>query len=46
LDKLIEQAYALLEIAPLVSSEEEEIVVPDPFKKELRLYQTISNISS
>jgi hypothetical protein len=36
LDKLIEQAYALLEIAPLVSSEEEETVVPDPLKKELK----------
>ena len=37
LDKLIEQANALLETAPLVSSEKEETVVPDPPKKELKL---------
>ena len=37
LDKLIEQADALLETAPLVSSEKEETVVPDPPKKELKL---------
>ena len=30
LDKLIEQADALLETAPLVSSEKEETIVPDP----------------
>jgi hypothetical protein len=36
LNKLIEQADALLETAPLVSSEEEEIAVPDPSKKELK----------
>jgi hypothetical protein len=35
LDKLIEQANVLLEIAPLASSEKEEAVVPDPPKKEL-----------
>jgi hypothetical protein len=35
LDKLIEQANALLEIAPLVSSEKEEAAVRDPPKKEL-----------
>jgi hypothetical protein len=34
LDKLIEQANALLETAPLVSSEKEEIAVLDPPKKE------------
>jgi hypothetical protein len=34
LDKLIEQAYALLEIAPLVSSEKEETAMPDPLIKE------------
>jgi hypothetical protein len=34
LDKLIEQAYALLEIAPLVSSEKEETAIPDPLTKE------------
>jgi hypothetical protein len=34
LDKLIEQADALLETAPLVSSEKEETAVPDPPKKE------------
>jgi hypothetical protein len=36
LDKLIEQADAILETAPLVSSEKEEIVVLDPPKKELK----------
>jgi hypothetical protein len=36
LDKLIEQADALLETTPLVSSEKEETVVPDPLKKELK----------
>ena len=34
--KLIEQADALLETAPLVSSEKEEIAVLDPPKKELK----------
>jgi hypothetical protein len=37
LDKLIEQANALLETAPLVSSEKEEVAVPDAPKKELKL---------
>jgi hypothetical protein len=37
LDKVIEQADALLETAPLVSSEKEEAEVPDPLKKELKL---------
>jgi hypothetical protein len=36
LEKLMEQAYALLETAPLVSSEKEEIAVPDSPKKELK----------
>ena len=36
LDKLIEQANALLETVLLVSNEKEEIVVPDPPKKELK----------
>jgi hypothetical protein len=36
LDKLIEQADALLETAPLVSSEKEETAVPDPQTKELK----------
>jgi hypothetical protein len=36
LDKLMEQADALLETAPLVSEEKEEIVVPDSPKKELK----------
>ena len=35
-DKLIEQAYAFLETAPLVSTRKEEIAVPDPPKKELK----------
>jgi hypothetical protein len=37
LDKLIEQADALFETAPLVSSEKEEAAVPDSPKKELKL---------
>jgi hypothetical protein len=37
LDKLIEQADALLETAPLMSSEKEETAVPDPLKKKLKL---------
>jgi hypothetical protein len=36
LDKLMEQAKALLEIAPLVSKEKEETVVPESPKKELK----------
>jgi hypothetical protein len=36
LDKLIEQVDAILETTPLVSSEKEETVVPDPPKKELK----------
>jgi hypothetical protein len=36
LDKFMEQADALLETAPLVSEEKEEIAVPDSPKKELK----------
>jgi hypothetical protein len=36
LDKLMEQAKALLETAPLVSKEKEETVVPESPKKELK----------
>jgi hypothetical protein len=36
LDKLMEQAEALLETAPLVSEEKEETVVPESPKKELK----------
>jgi preprotein translocase subunit SecA len=36
LDKLMEQADALLETVPLVSEEKEETVVPDSPKKELK----------
>ena len=36
LDKLLEQSDAILETAPLVSSEKKETVVPDPPKKELK----------
>jgi hypothetical protein len=36
LDKLIDQADALLETAPMVSSEKEETAVPDPRTKELK----------
>jgi hypothetical protein len=36
LDKLLEQADAMLETTPLVSSEKEETIVPDPPKKELK----------
>jgi hypothetical protein len=37
LDKLLEQANAMLETTPLVSSEKEETIVPNPPKKELKL---------
>ena len=46
LDKLIEQADALLKTTPLVSSEKEEAAVPDPPKKNLSFYQKIFSISS
>jgi hypothetical protein len=36
LDKLLKQAYTILETAPLVSSEKEETIVPDPPMKELK----------
>jgi hypothetical protein len=36
LDKLLEQEDAMLEFAPLESSEEEEAEVPEPPKKELK----------
>ena len=36
LDKLLEQADAILETAHLVSSEKKETIVPDPPKKELK----------
>ena len=36
LDKLIEQADAILETSPLGSSEKEEIAVPNSPKKELK----------
>jgi hypothetical protein len=36
LDKLLEQANAMLEFAPLESSKENEIAVPEPPKKELK----------
>ena len=36
LEKLMEQADALLEITSLVSSEKEETAIPDPPKKELK----------
>jgi hypothetical protein len=36
LDKLMEQAEALLETAPLESKEKKETAIPDPLKKELK----------
>jgi hypothetical protein len=36
LEKLMEQADAILETAPLVSEEKEETIVPDSPKKELK----------
>jgi hypothetical protein len=41
LDKLLEQADAILEFAPLVSSENEEAAIPEPPKKELTPLQDI-----
>ena len=46
MDKLIEQADALLETAPMLSSEKEEAAVLDPPKKELKLLPEILRISS
>ena len=46
LEKLMEQADAILETAPLVSSEKEETIVPDSLKKELKLFQIVLSISS
>jgi hypothetical protein len=46
LDMLLEQANAILEFAPLESNEKEEAAVPEPPKKELKPFQTISSISS
>jgi hypothetical protein len=36
LDKLLEQEDVMLEFAPLESSKEEEVAVPEPPKKELK----------
>jgi hypothetical protein len=36
LDKLLEQENAMLEFAPLESSKEEEVAIPEPPKKELK----------
>jgi hypothetical protein len=38
LDKLLEQANAILEFAPLKSSETKKIATPEPPKKELKLF--------
>jgi hypothetical protein len=44
LDALLEQANAVLEFAPLESKEEEEAVVPEPPKKELKpLLENLKN---
>jgi hypothetical protein len=41
LDKLVEQANAILESAPLVSSKNEKAAIPEPPKKELKPLQDI-----
>jgi hypothetical protein len=46
LDKLLEQADAILESALLVSSEKEETIVPEPPRRNLSLYRTDLHISS
>jgi preprotein translocase subunit SecA len=52
LDKLMEQAYAILKTASLVSSEKEETAVPDSPKKELKplpdtlKYKFLSSVDS
>jgi hypothetical protein len=46
LDKLLEQPDAILETAPLVSSENEEATVLKPPKKELKPLRTILGIRS
>ncbi|XP_059446553.1 uncharacterized protein LOC132178112 [Corylus avellana] len=46
LDKLLEQAGAILENAPLVSNEKEEAAVPKPPKRNLSHYQILLSTSS
>jgi preprotein translocase subunit SecA len=46
LEKLMEQADALLEIAPLVSKKKEETAMPDSRRKNLSLYLIILSTSS
>jgi hypothetical protein len=46
LDKLMEQAEAFLNTAPLVSKEKKETTVPDPRRKNLSLYLIVLSISS
>jgi hypothetical protein len=46
LDKLLEQANAMLEFAALESNEEEEAAVPDLPRRNLSPYLTILSISS
>jgi hypothetical protein len=45
LDKLLEQADSILETPPLVNSENEETIVPDPPRRNLSCYQITSSIS-
>jgi hypothetical protein len=46
LEKLIEQADAILETTPLVCNEKEETVVLNPPRRNLSLYWTLLSISS
>jgi hypothetical protein len=46
LDKLMEQAEALLETTPLESKEKKETPVPDPPRRNLSLYLIVLSISS
>jgi hypothetical protein len=46
LEKLLEQAEALLETAPLMSEGKEETAVPDSPKKELKPFLIVLSISS
>jgi hypothetical protein len=46
LDRLLEQAEAILETTPLVSNEKEKTVVLDPLRRNLSFYWTTLSISS
>jgi len=46
LDKLLEQANAMLEFAPLENSKEEDVAVSEPPRRNISPYLTVLSISS